>query len=74
MEPIYKTTEIYFWDYEKIHSTIMNLHLRYNKIRGISVSDPQFKTLEMEHIKVSLAILNCEFFRRYKYEPIFPPT
>jgi len=73
MDSFFKVSGIYFWDYEKLHSTILSLHYRYYKLRGLSTDNSAFRDRELEHIKSTLKTLNCEFFKRYNYEPLFTP-
>jgi len=73
MQPIFTNYDIYLFDYQTLHKKIMQLNERLYKIRGINAHNEHYKLKEMEHIKITLDVLNCDFLRRYNYLPIFTP-
>jgi hypothetical protein len=73
MQAIFTNYDIYLFDYEKLFAIIMKFQMRLFKIQGLNTVNLLYKQKEIEHIQMTLDLLNCEFLKRYNYLPIFAP-
>lgn len=74
MEPIFNQYAIYLMDYQTLFDNLQRLYLRMHRLRGVNAVNTEYKTRELNHIQISVDLLNCEFLKRYNYLPIFLPT
>ena len=74
MEPIYNQYAIYLMDYVTLFDNMQKLNQRIHRLRGTNMVNQQYTARELDHLRISLDLLNCEFLKRYTYLPLFLPT